>query len=95
MGNLSLEIGGQIDDIYGVEGAFLRTDTATDAQRLRDEGDSRGGLDFDAELARPYDGAGLFTFLPAFLCSVRTALQEVYTQQYACIGRLPLTFGLH
>lgn len=39
VGDLSLKIGGQVDDVDGVEGAFLRADTATDTEALRDEGD--------------------------------------------------------
>lgn len=51
MSDLSLEVCGQVDDVDGVEGAFLRTDTATDTQALRDEGDLGIGGDFDTELA--------------------------------------------
>ena len=31
MCDLALEVGGQVDDAYGVERAFLRADAATDA----------------------------------------------------------------
>jgi len=51
VGDLSLEVGGQVDNVDGVEGAFLRADTATDTQALRDEGDLGVGGDFDTELA--------------------------------------------
>ena len=55
VGDLRLEVGGQINDVDGVEGALLGTDTASYAQSLRDEGDLGGGVDFDAQLARPHD----------------------------------------
>lgn len=48
MGDLSLEIGGQIDDVDGVERTFFRADAATNAETLRDEGDSGVWSDFDA-----------------------------------------------
>ena len=70
MGDLGLEVGGQVDDVDGVEGAFLRADTATDTQALRDEGDLGVGGDFDAQLARADYGTRLLAFLPAFLPSV-------------------------
>lgn len=47
MGDLSLEIGRQIDNVDGVERAFFRADTATDAETLGYEGDSGVGSDFD------------------------------------------------
>jgi hypothetical protein len=44
MSNLRLEVGGQIDDVDGIKGTFLRADTATDAEGLGDEGYAGGGL---------------------------------------------------
>jgi hypothetical protein len=67
VGDLGLEVGGQVDDVDGVEGAFLGADTASDTQALRDEGDLGLGRDFDAQLARADDGTRLLAFLPAFL----------------------------
>lgn len=67
VGDLALEVGGQVDDGDGVEGAFLRADTATDAETFGDEGKLGLGCDLDAELARPDDGAGLLAFLTTFL----------------------------
>lgn len=67
MGDLGLEVGGQIDDVDGIKGTLLGADTATDTQSFGDEGDLAFGGDFDAELARAYDGARLFAFLPTFL----------------------------
>ena len=70
VGNLGFEVGGQVDDVDGVEGAFLRADTATDTQALRDEGDLGVGGDFDAQLARADNWTRLLAFLPAFLLLV-------------------------
>jgi hypothetical protein len=67
MGDLGLEVGGQVDNVDGVEGAFLGADTASDAEALRDEGDLGGRVDFDTQLARTDDGARFLAFLSAFL----------------------------
>jgi hypothetical protein len=67
MGDLGLEIGGQVDDVDGVEGAFFRADTTTNAEALRDEGDLGRVGDFDAQLARADHGTRLLAFLPTFL----------------------------
>ena len=76
MCDLGLEVRGQIDDVDGVEGAFLGADTAANTQALRDEGDLGGRVDFDAQLARADHGTGLFTFLAAFLAGVRAGGME-------------------
>jgi hypothetical protein len=67
MRDLGLEVGGQVDDVDGVEGAFLRADTATDAETLGDEGDFGCVVDFDTQLARADNWTRLLTFLSAFL----------------------------
>lgn len=67
MGDLGLEVRGQVDDVDGVKRTLLGTDTASDAQALRDEGDLGGRVYFDAQLARAHHGTGLFAFLPTFL----------------------------
>jgi hypothetical protein len=67
VGYLRLEIGGQVDDVDGIEGTFLGTDAAADAETFRDEGDFAVGVDFDAEFAGADDGAGFLAFLSAFL----------------------------
>jgi hypothetical protein len=67
MRDMGLEVGRQIDDIDGSKGAFLRADTATNAQTLGDESNLRFGSDFDAETTTSNNGARLFTFLSAFL----------------------------
>lgn len=63
MGDLTLEVGGQVDDGDGVEGALLGADTATDTEGLRDEGKARGGRNFDAELSATDNGTRLLAFL--------------------------------
>lgn len=55
--DLRLEIGGQVDDVDGVKGAFLGADTASNAQALGDEGDLGLGRDFNAQLAGSNDRA--------------------------------------
>lgn len=57
VGDLGLEICGQIYDVDGPEWAFLYTNTASDTEALRDEGDFRVCGDLDAKLARPYNRA--------------------------------------
>lgn len=65
VGDLALEVGGQVDDGDGVEGALLGADATTDAERLGDEGEARRGSNLNAELATANDGAGLLAFLTA------------------------------
>jgi hypothetical protein len=71
VGDLALQVRGQVDDGDGVEGALLGADTATNAERLGDEGQAGLGGDFDAELAATDDRAGLLAFLATL---ARTAL---------------------
>ena len=66
VGDLALEVGGQVDDGNGIEGALLGANTTTDAERLGDEGQARFGSNLDAELATSNDRARLFTFLTTF-----------------------------
>ena len=86
MGDLGLEVGGQVDDVDGVEGAFLGADTATNTQALRDEGDLGGRVDFNAELARAHHGTRLLALLPAFLrpISARTRNEGVLYSPWVC-----------
>jgi len=86
MGDLSLEIRGQIDDVDGVKWAFLWADTATDAQPFGDEGDFGGVVHFDAQLARTDNRTGLLAFLSTFLPCVR---------ETPCGKRRLLALGLH
>jgi|TARA_R110002003_G_scaffold269_2_gene17959 hypothetical protein len=86
MCDLGLEVRGQVDDVDGVEGAFLGADTAADAEALRDEGDLGRVVDLDAQLARADDGTRLFAFLSAFL---RLLAHREGTR------RVALALGLH
>jgi hypothetical protein len=65
--DLSLKVGRQIDDVNGTKRAFLRADTATDTQTLRDVGNFGLGRDLDTELSCADDGARFLAFLTAFL----------------------------
>ncbi len=60
---MGLEVGGQVDDVDGVEGTFLGADAAADAEAFGDEGDLAAGVDFDAELACADDRAAFLAFL--------------------------------
>jgi hypothetical protein len=66
VGDLALEVCGQVDDSDGVEGALLGADTATNAQRFGNEGETRIGLHLNAELAATNDRARLLAFLTTF-----------------------------
>ena len=63
VGHLRFEVGGQVDDVDGVERAFLGTDAAADAQAFADEGDFAVRGHFDAEFAGANYGAGFLAFL--------------------------------
>lgn len=67
VGKLSIEVGRKVDDGDGTEWALLRTNTASDAQRLRDVGDARVGSDLDTKLAALDHRARLLAFLATFL----------------------------
>jgi hypothetical protein len=84
MGDLGLEVGGQVDDVDGVKGAFLGADTASDTEALRDEGDLGSIVDFDTQLARADDWTRLFAFLSAFLRSVSIA--KARKRRRTCLG---------
>lgn len=63
MRDLGLEVGGQVDDVDGIEGALLGADTATNTERLGDEREAGFGRNFNAELATSDDWAGFLAFL--------------------------------
>lgn len=67
MRDLALQVRGQVDNGDGVEGAFFRADTASDAEAFGNEGDLRVWRNFDAELACSYNGAGFLAFLSTLL----------------------------
>jgi hypothetical protein len=68
VGDLRLEVGGQVDDVDGIERTFLGADTATDTETLRDEGNLGRVFDLNTELSGTDDGAGLLALLTTFLC---------------------------
>ena len=45
--DLRLKVGGQVDDVDRIEGTFLGTDAAADAQAFADEGNLAFGRDFN------------------------------------------------
>lgn len=63
VGNLAFQVGGKVDDGDGVEGALLGADTATNAERLGDEGQARLRRHFDAEFPAADNGARFLAFL--------------------------------
>ena len=67
MSHLGFKVCGQVDNVDGAEGTLLDTDTTSYAQAFGNEGNFRLGGYFDTELASPYNWAGLFAFLTAFL----------------------------
>lgn len=90
VGDLGLEVRGQVDDVDGIKRAFLGADTASDAQSLRDEGNLGRRVYFDAQLACAHHGTGLFAFLSTFL-------RRVSPSAMGRKGRLrvALALGLH
>ncbi len=67
MGDLGLKIRRQVDDVDCTKGAFLGTNTTTDAETFGDECDLGLRSDFDTELAGANDRTGFLAFLSAFL----------------------------
>lgn len=66
MGDLVLEVGGQIDNRNGIEGALLWADTAPYAETLGDEGQTGLGSDLDTEFTTANNRAGLLALLTTF-----------------------------
>jgi hypothetical protein len=58
VGDMGFEIGRQIDNVDGSEGAFLWTNTTSNTKVLGYEGDFRCGLDFDTEPSTSHNRAG-------------------------------------
>jgi hypothetical protein len=67
VGDLTLEVGGQVDDGDGIKGALLGADTATDTQALGDKCNLGGVVDFNAEFTGTDDGARFLALLTTFL----------------------------
>lgn len=63
VGDLALQVGGKVDDGDGIERALLGADTASNAERLGNEGQTRLGRYLNAELSAANDRAGLLAFL--------------------------------
>jgi len=68
VGDLRLEVGGQVDNVDGIERTFLGTDTATNTETLGDEGNLGGVVDLNTELSSTDDGARFLALLTTFLC---------------------------
>lgn len=79
VGDLRLEVGGQVDDADCAERALLGADTATNTQALTYEGDLGLGSNFDAEAPAAYHGTRLLAFLPTFL---PRGQRQIYETQY-------------
>lgn len=88
VGDLTFQVGGQVDDVNGAEGALLGADTATNTQAFGDESDLGGVVDFDAEFTGTDDGAGLLALLTTFL-------DESVIMNYPQVATRSHTFGLH
>ena len=67
VGDLGLQVGGQVDDVDSTERTLLGANTTTDTQALGDKGDLGVGSHFDTEFTRPHDGARLLALLTTFL----------------------------
>jgi hypothetical protein len=87
MSDHCFKVGWQVYNVNGIKGAFLRTDTAADAQPFRNKGYLRFGSDFDAELAGPDDRARFLAFLATFLANINN-------RERVALGNGD-TFGLH
>ena len=90
VGDLALQIGGQVDDVDGTEGTLLGANTATNAKAFGDKGDLRFGGHFNAKLTRANHGARLLALLTTFLEQTKSAIGTNF--------RLVIqihTFGLH
>jgi hypothetical protein len=90
VGDLRLEVGGQVDNVDGIERTFLGADTATDTETLGDEGDFGLVGDFNTELAGTDDGAGFLALLTTFLCERSEGVAVAC--RVRCLGH---TLGLH
>jgi hypothetical protein len=89
VGDHGLQIGGQVDNVDCVERTFLWTNTTTNAQTFRNEGNLGLWSDFDAQLASANHWARLLAFLATFL---DRSVSYTWWRSKA-VGRH--TFGLH
>lgn len=67
VGDLSIQVRRQVDNMDGAKRTLLGTDTTTDTETLGDERDLGVRVDFDTQLASPDNRARLLAFLTAFL----------------------------
>lgn len=67
VGDLCVQIGGQVDDGNGVEWAFLRTDTTSNTETLGDEGELGVGSNFDTKFSTADNRTRSFALLSALL----------------------------
>jgi hypothetical protein len=67
VGDLGLEVGGQVDNVNGTEGALLGTDTTANTQSLGDKGDLGGRVDLNAKLSCADHRTRLLALLTTFL----------------------------
>ncbi len=93
--SVPFEILGQIDNVDGLEGAFLNAYAAPDAQRLRKVCNLGFGRHLDAQLAKLDDWAGLFAFLAtlfglAFLGAYDGNARQVVAGGVGLLGHLLL-----
>ena len=84
---LILEVGGELDNVDGLEGALFGADTTTDAERFRDKGDLARGRHFDTQSAHTNDGTRLFTLLTTFLRFALVRVDNGNTRLLFCWGR--------
>lgn len=67
MGNVGLEIRGQVDDIDGSKWALLRADTASNAEGFRDECNLGFWSDFNAQATTSNNRTRFLALLSTFL----------------------------
>lgn len=67
MGNLRLEVGRQVDDVYCAEWALFGANTTSYAECLGYEGDFRRCVYFDTEATTANNRARFLALLPTFL----------------------------
>ena len=96
VGRLLLQVGGQVDNVDGLEGTLLDAYTATDTQVFGDVGDLVVGHHLDAELAHPNDGTGLLALLPTSFGLAPIPVHDGDPSQGVTVGGLlPLVLGRH
>lgn len=94
MCDLFLQVGWQIDDVDRIEGTLLGTDTATNAESFRDEGNLAFWRDLDTELTGLDDRTTLLAFLSAFLRLALVAVDDSDTDTRLACRPHPTKLGL-